>query len=671
MIPSFCCSTAHRGDERPVRAQQMSLPMSVPGLRPVAARDDASSETSIIPKTPFSRRLLSVRSRQAQSPMGQCELIFPNAAPRSEQLRQATAVPESSGLPPGLAAFSVSALPPATIAELIEQLRRHPTLAPRRLRDMISALRKICRLAGNRLELVPATATQIRTTFANFSPAAANISTARWCNLRSLALDALRHAGLPALQSRTREPLSLVWDALRDRLPDIESRAGLARFMSYCSGHQIDPPLVAEATFEDFLKALKAGSLVKSPTQVLRRAQQLWNRAVATIEGWPSIMVAVSESHHRYAFALTVFPDAFQADAAAFLTRKGNTDPFDKNYCPAVKPATTAMRRKQIAQMATALAKSGVPIEAITQLATLVEPSNAERLLRFLHDRRGGTFTYLHQQALLLKTIRRHWVRPPQADIDTIGPIAKNLAVKRCAMTPKNSRRLRQFDIDKNLSALLDLPDRVLAEVRRDDRGTQTDARRVMLALAVALLIATAMRIGNLAQLEPERHLVRVGRGGATVTLLVIPAEETKTRRSIEARLSPDVERLITTYQRDYLPKLAPDPCGALFLSRNGERCRPESLAVMINRFIKRETGLDVNAHLFRHFAAKLVLEHDPANIETVRQLLGHNSSTTTARAYSELRTAPAFKVYETIVSGRRESRSQGGPVIPSSGAAR
>jgi integrase len=328
------------------------------------------------------------------------------------------------------------------------------------------------------------------------------------------------------------------------------------------------------------------------------------------------------------------------------------------------------MRRKQIAQMATALAQSGIAIEAITQLATLVEPSNAKLILRFLRDRRGGgTFTYLHQQALLLKTIARYWVKAPQAHIETVGRVAQNLAVKRRAMTPKNSRRLRQFDIDQNLRALLDLPDRVLTEVRRDNRGTQTHARRMMLALAVGLLTVTAMRIDNLANLEPDRHVVKIGRVGATATLLIIPAEEIKTNKPIEAELSPAMERLLATYQRDYLPLLAVKPGGGLFVSRNGERCRTNSLATMVSRFIKREIGLEVNPHLFRHLAAKLVLEDDPTNIETARQLLGHGSTITTERAYTDLRTAPAYELYGRIVSRSRGSRSLMGTATPRNGA--
>ena len=62
---------------------------------------------------------------------------------------------------------------------------------------------------------------------------------------------------------------------------------------------------------------------------------------------------------------------------------------------------------------------------------------------------------------------------------------------------------------------------------------------------------------------------------------------------------------------------------------------------------MKREIGLDVNCHLFRHIAAKLYLDRDPSGIEIVRQLLGHTSSRTTLKVYAELQTDPAFRRFE------------------------
>ena len=80
---------------------------------------------------------------------------------------------------------------------------------------------------------------------------------------------------------------------------------------------------------------------------------------------------------------------------------------------------------------------------------------------------------------------------------------------------------------------------------------------------------------------------------------------------------------------------------------------------------MKRETGLDMNLHLYRHLAAKLYLRFDPGGLETVRQLLGHKTIKTTLKAYADFQTEPAFlrleeallDLYETPAQSRRAGR--------------
>lgn len=62
-----------------------------------------------------------------------------------------------------------------------------------------------------------------------------------------------------------------------------------------------------------------------------------------------------------------------------------------------------------------------------------------------------------------------------------------------------------------------------------------------------------------------------------------------------------------------------------------------------------------MNVHLFRYLATKLHLETYPEDIETVRQILGHRSITTTLRSYTDIKTAAAFRRYDDIIAGLRE----------------
>ena len=54
-----------------------------------------------------------------------------------------------------------------------------------------------------------------------------------------------------------------------------------------------------------------------------------------------------------------------------------------------------------------------------------------------------------------------------------------------------------------------------------------------------------------------------------------------------------------------------------------------------IQATIRRETGLVMHVHLFRHLAGKLSLRMDPGNYEQVRRLLGHRTIDTTTIFYT------------------------------------
>ena len=264
--------------------------------------------------------------------------------------------------------------PPASIADVLARLARDGDLSVRRRRDITSALNTILRTADRRAETVPATAAALREVFAHTLPANAGVTPRRWANLRSLALAGLAATGVPGIRRQHAADLSVPWAGLRDVLPDMAFKTGLSRFMRHCSMANIPPDRVSAAVFADFGSTLSAGTLVKDPPKVLRTTARLWNRAVAEIAGWPGLVLPVEPRTHQYALDWSEFPESFQADAAAFLAEKGNEDPFADDYAPAVKPSTTAMRRKEIAQMATALVLSDFDLGTLTGLATLVEP---------------------------------------------------------------------------------------------------------------------------------------------------------------------------------------------------------------------------------------------------------------------------------------------------------
>lgn len=538
----------------------------------------------------------------------------------------------------------------ATLADVVEKLNANRELSSRRRGDITSALRTLARLVDLPLSSMRATLPSLREYFERAFPAACGLRKGNWHNIRSRSLGALKHAGVRTLARRTREALGPEWDDLRVLLPSTNFRAGLSRFMSYCSAEGISPGNVTPATFDEFSAMVLANSPIRYPRQSCRMARVLWNKASGEIDGWPTAQVPVPNLSRRYAMDWWEFSPAFVSDVEAFLSRLGNPNVFAKDYARPVEPSTTAMRRTQLRQLATASVRSGIPVEDITSLASLVQPDNAERALRFLYGRAGDQNTkYLHQQATLLKTVARHWVKADPVQVDAVATFARNLKVKKTGMTPKNRARLRQFDNPG--AAIIGLGPRIFDETRRQGRGQWRDAHRVMLAFASHLLLNVPMRIGNLTGLELDRHFVRIRVGGRVTTHIVIPENEIKNDRALEVELRADTARLFSVYCDDYRPRLASTENTWLFPNDEGKRRNTLSFGVAISDFLFREIGIRINVHLFRHLGAKLYLPEHPGDIETVRLILGHASTDTTLKAYADLRTGPAFRRYDDFIA--------------------
>ena len=63
-----------------------------------------------------------------------------------------------------------------------------------------------------------------------------------------------------------------------------------------------------------------------------------------------------------------------------------------------------------------------------------------------------------------------------------------------------------------------------------------------------------------------------------------------------------------------------------MFVKADGTPKTQWSVAWLIRTYLKRRAGIVLSSHQFRHLSAKVVLDAEPGNFETVRQLLGHKS---------------------------------------------
>jgi len=59
--------------------------------------------------------------------------------------------------------------------------------------------------------------------------------------------------------------------------------------------------------------------------------------------------------------------------------------------------------------------------------------------------------------------------------------------------------------------------------------------------------------------------------------------------------------------------------------------------------------------HLFRHFAAHLLLKSAPGNYEAARRLLGHSRLSSTINAYTGIETTEVSRRYGEIIEGLKQ----------------
>ena len=401
-------------------------------------------------------------------------------------------------------------------------------------------------------------------------------------------------------------------------------------------------------------------SLLRSPAHQLRDTRGAWNRLCREVEDWPGQAVTATPRRIGYVLPMSAFPVSFQQDVQAYLDRLAGCDPLAEIPFRPVRPSTVVLREWQLRAFASALVSRGHPVTELRGLADLVPYEAFKSGLTFFlgrpHNPSSNTIADL---AATLKAVACHWVRLPQDQLDRMRAIQRKLEVPRRGLTETNRRRLRPFDSHDNVLALLRLPAEIMAAAEQmAERWPHRAALQAQRALAISILTFAPMRIGNLAGLDRDRHVVRHGRGKAEVVHLVIAGWEVKNRRELEYPLPAPTIALLDRYLHRFWPTLAVVGTTALFPGRDGAAKGRRGLGQQISKAVFDRTGLRMHPHLFRHAAAKLYLSVRPGDLEVMRLVLGHETIATTTGHYAGFETAAAVRLFDrTILRLAQEGR--------------
>jgi integrase len=377
----------------------------------------------------------------------------------------------------------------------------------------------------------------------------------------------------------------------------------------------------------------------------------IWNEAAQQSGAGLKPVKVPSSRYPAKRIESRLLPRSFRKDVDAYLSWCACADPFAaKARSRPLAPQTLNLRRNQVHAAVTALVESGIKPTTIRSLADLVSNENFKRILR-RRDKMvaGHENIFNHDLAIALVDLARRWVKVNQAALDELKRLARRVPMPASGLTSKNKTTLRQFDDPANLQRLFDFPRRVWAEVKRDTKPNFRTLVKAQAALAVGILCYMPIRPQNLWALKFGEHVfLHEGRGA--ISSLELPAHEVKNRTALAFDIPPHLAKMLVEYRNRIAPQVLGRRPDRLFVKADGSAKNQWAVGWLIRTYLRKRVGLQLSPHQFRHLGAKVVLDAEPGNFETVRQLLGHASQHTTAGSYAGISSRRAARHHQHLV---------------------
>lgn len=541
------------------------------------------------------------------------------------------------------------------MADLIERIRADDSVSSSRRRDILSSVRRFCALLDLEPARAPAAFPFFRDAIRRFHPARGNISPKRWSNIRSDVALVLDRYGARRRSALARDLLP-EWRAPRARIDNPVLVRRLSRLFHWCSSRGLIPEAVNDDVVSAFYSDLREHSFARKPHKLHRDACRAWNLAAGHVPDWPATRLALPQHRDLISLPWSAFPASLVDEIETWARVMSGARVLDSRAPDRpLRPETIRLKREQIRRGASALVRSGFPVERITSLACLVEAGHLRSALTLYHDRLGGKAPSLYEMAYTMVTLAKNWVGVEGDQLAELKKMRKALKCRQRGFTPKTYDRLRQFDDLEAQARLLALPDQLVRMARKRSAKDRKAALLVQTALAIEILLAAPMRLANLIELHLDRHFrfTRPDRRGTCH--LVIPREAVKNNVPLELVVPARVLTIFDLYWCDYRSQLAPDTEGWVFPGERGGHKHKVSVSQQIVGTIARHTGITMHVHLFRHLAAKLYLDAHPGDYVTVQRLLGHRSLETTIAFYAAFETRSAFRAFDQLIERRRD----------------
>ncbi len=510
-------------------------------------------------------------------------------------------------------------------------------------RDTLSAFNALKKHADVCFVSTPAHAISVRQILHALNAKTLGISSKRLANIRSLVSQAVVRFGMQRRWITKDIDLAAEWHALMKRAPKREYRWSLSRLACYCSVAGIAPTDVSSQTLLGLHAALEADCTVTKPRGILKQTISIWNMCLKNAPNWPHQKLSSPFKEEPFMFKLEDFPESFQRDVDAWITRMSNPDPLDPNApLRASRPVTLEGYIMTFRRLGSALVRGGhVTISEVSGLGDLAELENLKTALRhFIDKSNGGNLEYARKMATQMASVAKYHLKLDDKTLSQIEMIKRQLGKQRGPIMGKRNReRLKQFDDPATIQLVLHYPEAEYARAMQI-KDPMRRAKGVERALIVSILIFAGVRVKNLRTLHLKNNIRR----SAGRVFLEFAADETKTDTEHTVELPRETIDLLNDFLAEHRAFLPGSDGPYLFPAPDGQARHYSSIRSVISKNLFEQTGIRMSPHLFRHFVAKIVAERKPELLPDVSRRLGHKSFNTTYQSYLGTETPAASR---------------------------
>lgn len=545
-----------------------------------------------------------------------------------------------------------------SFTDALNAIEQATELSSQQRSQWASALRQIAKALDKPMEILPARLTAVRLQLERLHPATLGANPKTLANRKSNVKAALRWFGKEHEVAPRGVPLTPAWATLRDSIGDYGRKARLSGLMRYCSGQNIAPEAVDDATLDAYFRYRRQTTSLPTNLAARRSVARTWNACANLCADWPPRKLAEPALQAAEGPAWTDFPAELRQDVDGYLAslQKIRKAANGKRYRPC-SATTIKVRRAELVAVARKAVRLGIPIERLSSLAALVHPDVVEPVLDAYWRENGDQpkIFAIELASKLLALARRAGLDQPA--IERLEDLRAALEEHRHGgLTEKNLAVVRKVLTPGIWKSVIGLPTKLMREASDQlPYAPIKAALTAQIAVAIAILSFAPIRLGNLVAIRLNENLVKPG-GPRSAFWLTFPHYDVKNRVRLEFPFDNEITELIGEYIHPHRPHLMRGTnSDYLFPGAMGAPKTANMFSGQITDRVEDASGLRLTVHQFRHAAAAIYLRHNPGAYEVVKRLLGHRNIQTTINFYVGLETTQANQEFGEII--RRQIR--------------